>query len=64
MSEVRADDWNGHLKATRLDMAMTCCEEAKWIDLERHKLLAGRKDKQFIWQTCTGPGKIEAQEAF
>ncbi|CAK9090115.1 unnamed protein product [Durusdinium trenchii] len=42
------DPWQHHLG-----------QDAQLLELERHKLLHGRQDKQFIWQTCTGPGKIE-----
>lgn len=34
-------------------------EDARLLDLKREMMLAGRSDKQFIWQTCAGPRRIE-----
>ncbi|CAJ1380864.1 unnamed protein product [Effrenium voratum] len=34
-------------------------EEAKLLNLQREMALRDRHDKQFVWQTCSGQGKIE-----
>mmetsp|Transcript_18816 Transcript_18816/g.32972 ORF Transcript_18816/g.32972 Transcript_18816/m.32972 type:complete len:177 (+) Transcript_18816:1-531(+) len=39
-------------------------EGARLLDLNRDETLRNRKDKQFIWQTCSGPGRIEECRIF